>query len=147
VTAVFDASVAGKLLFPEVRSDLALSLYEDIVATGEPVIAPTLLKYELVSVASHKMRYEGATLSRAMAALTHLPTYEIAYYDTDPVWERVLEIASAHRLLVYDVQYVVLAEAAQCHVWFDDEEVVTRLRRDFPFVRRLADYTPPPQDQ
>ncbi|MBI4198363.1 MAG: type II toxin-antitoxin system VapC family toxin [Chloroflexi bacterium] len=101
---VVDASVLAALAFQEERAEAARALLD-----GAVLYAPTLVTYELVSVARDKILRNPASgqdireqLMEALAMDFHL--VEVSYPE-------VLELALARRLSTYDACYLYLASS------------------------------------
>ena len=112
---VADASVLGALVFGESRAEEAAAL----LAEG-PLYEPTLLAYELASIARKKIFQDPdlhssitQTLGRALAA-------EMNWVDVD--YLETLRLAVESGLTTYDASYLYVAQSLDVGlVTFDDQ--------------------------
>ncbi|MFQ6117123.1 MAG: type II toxin-antitoxin system VapC family toxin [Candidatus Bipolaricaulia bacterium] len=103
-TKVVDASVLGALLFGEPRAQEAFSLLQ-----GAELYAPTLLDYELASIARKKvLRYpkqrEGLVEALRLGLSLDLHRVEVDH-------EAVLHLSLETGLTTYDAGYLSLARS------------------------------------
>ncbi|MBC7942109.1 MAG: type II toxin-antitoxin system VapC family toxin [Chitinophagaceae bacterium] len=98
---VVDCSVFAALLFDEPAADAAARRLE-----GRALHAPSLVRYELTSVARHKQR-RGLPLADALAALTDFDLQRVQLHSPTPT--AVLTLAAQHSLSAYDAAYLWLA--------------------------------------
>jgi predicted nucleic acid-binding protein len=100
---VVDASVVVAFSFRESAQDRAAAfLY------SRALHAPSLLDYELASVALRKVRHEnlsGADVAQGLIVVTDLA---IQRHPSDPA--RLIELARRYSLTAYDAAYLALAE-------------------------------------
>lgn len=137
-----DTTVVAKLFSDEDRADFARSLFADAVRAGEPIIAPPLLRCELVSVVRRKMRREGVSLTEAATILDDMLALPIDVQDDIELFRLALRPTERYSLSAFDAQFVALAEIAGCDLWLDDERAVKAIAGRLPRVRRLAAYGP-----
>ncbi len=72
-----------------------------------PSPRPSLLGYELASVAAAKAGRHGVEASAARAALEALAALDLERHEVDP--EQVFDLALRYRLTAYDAAYLWLA--------------------------------------
>jgi predicted nucleic acid-binding protein len=101
---VIDASAFAAVIFGEPGGDAIWPRLR-----GATLFAPTLLPFELASVARKKMRRAPADASRILLALATAlePRWGIVWREVDAV--DVLIIANATGLTTYDASYLWLA--------------------------------------
>jgi len=101
---VVDASAFAAFVFQEPEGGAIATRLN-----GASLFAPTLLKFELASVARKKMRAQPARASRILMALATAleERWGIVWCDVDPT-EAVL-VANATGLTTYDAAYLWLA--------------------------------------
>ena len=115
---VVDASVVAALAFQEPNAGRAISLIE-----GFDLVAPTLLPYELASVASKKARRYPSQRDAIVRGLQAALDLGVRLADIDHI--ATLELSLDTGLSTYDASYVYLARRLELPlVTFD-----TRLRR------------------
>jgi predicted nucleic acid-binding protein len=118
--AVLDASVVLKWFRGEGERHLAAarSLRAAFEAGELVVLAPTLLRLEIVNVAARRWGWGEEALVALAAALD-----ELGFELTEPDLSRVARWA-ARGLTAYDAAYVALAEAEAARLITDDDFIV-----------------------
>jgi predicted nucleic acid-binding protein len=101
---VIDASVLGALLFGEPRADEAFSLLH-----GATLYAPTLLDYELTSIARKKILRYPEQKERLLTALKIGLSLDLRRVEVDH--ESALHLSLETGLTTYDASYLALARA------------------------------------
>jgi predicted nucleic acid-binding protein len=101
---VVDASVLGALLFGEHRAQEAFSLLQ-----GADLYAPTLLHYELASIARKKSLRYPRQREKLMAALRLGLSLDLHSVEVDH--EVALRLALETGLTTYDASYLMLARS------------------------------------
>lgn len=104
--AVVDASLVCALLFDEPEAEQARQ-----AAGGFALQVPTLLDWEVASVAATKVR-RGAPAAAAADALADLGRLPLQRAEVD--FSEVLALASRYGLSAYDAGYLALAAALRC---------------------------------
>jgi len=101
---VVDASAFAAFVFQEPEAGAIAARLN-----GASLFAPTLLKFELASVARKKMRTQPLRASRILVALATAleERWGIAWCDVDPI--EVVLVANATGLTTYDAAYLWLA--------------------------------------
>lgn len=103
MAVVVDASALAALVFSEPERDIVARQLD-----GQALHAPTLLDYELASVAMKKLRKRTATAAALFAALDAVRHVPINRVQPDMV--QVLALAAATDLTPYDASYLWLAK-------------------------------------
>jgi predicted nucleic acid-binding protein len=99
---VVDASAVAAILFGEAAAD---SIVERLGAS--PLAAPSLLPYELVSVAASKVQRGEVSTEAAVTALEAFARLRIALHEPDAL--EVFRFTVRTRLTAYDAAYLWLA--------------------------------------
>lgn len=99
---VIDASVAAAWCFREPMAKEAFSLL-----SGAELHAPSLLAYELTSIARRKVENEPANIELISEALRTVLSLPINWSDVNH--PAVMEIALAENITTYDASYLYLA--------------------------------------
>jgi predicted nucleic acid-binding protein len=107
---IADSSVGVSWAVPSQASDATDDLL-DTVATGTPLVVPTLWSFEVANsllVLLRRKRILALERDRALGALAQLP---LVMDDEGPrlALGRISELASEHGLSVYDATYLELA--------------------------------------
>lgn len=113
---VVDASVLGALLFGEPRAEEAFSLLQ-----GAELYAPTLLFYELTSIARKKVLRYPRQRERLIEALRLGLALDIQQVEVDH--EAALQIALETGLTTYDATYLSLARSLRVPLATFDERL------------------------
>jgi len=108
-SVVVDASAVAALVFGEPDAEAVAARL-----AGRPLIAPTLLRYEMVSVYLKKLRRyaaERSALSEMLRAYSQLEIQEV-----QPDTEEVARIAEETGLTAYDAAYLWLGQLIRAPV-------------------------------
>lgn len=105
-TVVVDASAIAAILFREPKEDAV-----QLAIEGCNLVAPRLLRYEIVHVALKKQRASPAMSSVIAAALRRFKG--LAVRETDVPVSDVFEVARGSGLSAYDASYLALARSMQ----------------------------------
>lgn len=143
-----DASVAAKWVLQEELSDQARALYRARLRMREPIVAPSLLLYEMTNVIRQQIRKpEGMSLVAASRALADFLAASIEFRSPPGLHQLALQIADDHSLpAAYDAHYLALSDLLGCEFWTADVRLLQRVQRALPFVRWLGDYALPDAD-
>jgi predicted nucleic acid-binding protein len=139
-----DASLAIKVIVPEVDSDKADALFERWASAEIQLIAPVFFEVETDSILRQKVSLRRElTADEAQRAFASLRALPIKTRHSEEQRERAWEIA--HQLqfpTVYDATYLALAELRQCDFWTADEKLFKQVRNKLAFVQWLGNYSP-----
>lgn len=121
--AVLDASVVGKLVFPEVDSEVAVEVVEELVAAGTALHAPGPLFVELANLGRKKVvRGEGEPRdARELLAVAEGLGFTI--WPVRDLAAAGLEIGLETGVSAYDGLYLALAEHVDGVLVTADEEL------------------------
>ena len=137
---VVDASVAVKLLLPEVHSDRAAALFELIALPTPTVIAaPDLLYVECANVLRSRVKrrmMEAATAREALEILRALPIETSSASDDI---DESLAFALSHDISAYDACYVRLAIRLGAPLVTADRKLLTALEKSRASVLWIGD--------
>lgn len=135
-----DASVFGKLLFPEEYSDLADALVADALAAGDRIVGPHLLPVEVTTIIRRQMRAARLPLVEAQEILGGFLAYPIELIEDAGLHREALALTARFSLGAHDAHYVALVQLLGCDVWFADVRVMRAVAGRLPFVRWLGHY-------
>jgi predicted nucleic acid-binding protein len=141
---VIDASVCGKLLWPEEHSDRAAALFNDADQTGWRLAAPVILPVEMTNLIRRRMRAERLLIERALALLDDFLAQSIDLLTDADLHRAALRLTGAHSLGGHDAHYVALAQRLGCEMWTADERILRAAAGRLAFVRWIGDYVSPP---
>jgi predicted nucleic acid-binding protein len=131
---VLDASVAVKLVLPEIDSDKALALEADYRNQIHELIAPDTYPIEIAHALTKAERRGLLLIGQAETRLARLLTYPPDLISYLPLLSRAVEIANQARIGVYDCLYVALAEKEGCELVTADTRLVSNLGQQFPII-------------
>jgi predicted nucleic acid-binding protein len=140
--AVVDASVSLKWLFDdEVGVPQAQALRNcHLTDPAEfPLFVPSLWRYEVANGLAVAARRGRLTYDLARDALTDFLTLGVKVVDPEDL--RVLELALAYGIAVYDAAYVAVAEKTGSMLWTADRffyETVRGKRQDIGWIEDWA---------
>lgn len=101
---VVDASAVAAVVFGEAAAERIVARLE-----GRQLAAPSLLTYEIVSVAGRKLRRGIVSARTAVVALTTFLRMRITLHEPDSL--RMFQLASRTGLTGYDAAYLSLASS------------------------------------
>ncbi len=133
-----DASVVVRLVESTTPDSPAIRLWRGWYEDGRPIVAPSLLYYE-VSNALHRYVVMGELLpEEATEALEAALRIEInMYFDAD-LHRRALHLAKSLSLsATYDAHYLALAERLGADFWTGDHRLVRAVQHALPWVHAL----------
>jgi predicted nucleic acid-binding protein len=135
---VLDSSVAVKWVLPEVDSDKALHLRDDVRNGVHEVLAPDIFPAELAHALTKAGRQKRIDRTKARALWRSIMLDSPALHSSVPRAERAIDIATQFNIAVYDCLYISLAEQEVCEWVTADDKIVRNLQADFPFIVPLA---------
>ena len=137
---VIDASVAAKWLFPrEVRAQEAEALLTDSIQQSDPIVAPSLLLFEIANIIRQRMIREGLALADADRLMVRFLALPVQLQAPAGLHQRALAVADAYGLrAAYDAHYVALSLVLRCDLWTDDQRLIRQLGGALGNVRELG---------
>jgi predicted nucleic acid-binding protein len=140
---VVDASVCGKLLWPEEYSERAVSLFDDADQMGWRLAAPVILPVEITNLIRRRMRAERLPIERALSLLDDFLAQPIDLITDADLHRAALRLTEAHSLGGHDAHYVALAQRLGCEMWTADERILRAVAGRLTFIRWIGDYVSP----
>lgn len=120
---IVDASVAVKWFVLEELSDRALAL----VDSDSILAAPDLIRLEVGSALSRRVREGSLEAIQALSGMSALPRYFAELLPFDGVLADAMQISMAIKHPLYDCLYVAVANARQCKIITADQKFVAKL--------------------
>jgi len=102
--AVVDSSVTAALVFAEDNREEVVELLK-----GRQLLAPSLIVFELVSIASKKCALGLLTPSQALTSFEEFREFDVGLHDV--YMPACLRVSLDHRLSAYDASYLHLSRA------------------------------------
>jgi predicted nucleic acid-binding protein len=125
----------------EILTEHAKALLAHLKKEQTQIIAPTLMRYELVAVTRKWVYRDLITPEEAQRALNTLLHYPIINMIDDDLLTRAYELAEQFNLpTAYDSQYLAVAERYQCDLWTTDERLFNAVNDGFPHIHWLGDW-------
>jgi predicted nucleic acid-binding protein len=139
--AVLDSGILLVTVQTESLTQQAKTLIADLAEEQVQMLAPALLRYELISVTRKWVYRNLITPEEAQRALNTLLRYPIISVIDDDLLHRAYELAAQfNRPTAYDSQYLAVAERYQCDFWTTDERLFNAVNDRFPHIRWLGDW-------
>jgi predicted nucleic acid-binding protein len=133
---VLDTSVIAKLFLDEPYSEKALEIKDGHLSGELEVLAPSLLKYELVNTLIYK-RFKSEEVKEAVEVITD---YGFSFVELDSVTlNRIVELSVKYGITAYDAAYVAVGSLSDADVYTADEKLLGRVKK-LNFVKHLRDY-------
>ena len=133
-----DASLVVRLLASGAPESPVVQLWREWHASRHPLVAPTLLYYE-VSNALRRYAAQGELLpEEAAEALEAALRLGIVLYGDADLHQRALELAARFSLpATYDAHYLALAERLGAEFWTADRRLTQAVQATLPWVKLL----------
>jgi len=135
-----DASFMVALLVPESFSQNALALWEEWVLGDVEILAPALLRYEVISALYRKGLRGLVTWEDSQAAQAQFLALDIEFQDPPALPIRAVELARFYqRPNTYDAFYLALVEYLDCFLWTADERLYNAVHASFGYIRWVGE--------
>jgi predicted nucleic acid-binding protein len=140
-TVCLDASLIVRMFDPEfVEYVKVRELWDIWHAQRMPLIAPSLLRYEVTNAVFRPVRLGLADADRALNVLRSLDKFPIRYFDAIALNVAAFEVARDLKLsAAYDAHYVALARQERAGLYTADIRLANAASSKFPFVRYVMD--------
>lgn len=135
---IVDASVILSAFFPDEDQAQAQSLIREHVMGRVPLVAPTLLLYEVTNAVVQAQRRGRISDEQAEKILT---SFEGLGIDLRPVtWQQVLPLALRFDRSAYDAAYLALAETSEQPLITGDRRLYNAVHEHLDWVQWMGDY-------
>ena len=136
---VLDSGILLATVQTETFTEHAKTLIARLADEQIEMIAPVLLRYELVAVVRKWVYRELTTPENARTALNTLLRYPVTTVIDDALLRRAYALAMEHnRPTAYDAQYLAIAERYQADFWTADERLFNVVSGKFPRINWLG---------
>lgn len=133
-TICVDANIAVEVITATAPSRI-VGLWEDWLQRRDLLVAPRLIRYELVNVIFKSRRAGAISESTATDLMTAMLELPIMLHDTESIHHRALWLASRFNLpATYDAHYLALAEELNCEFWTADKRLAGAVRDELDWV-------------
>lgn len=116
MTLVVDASAISSIVFGEAEG-ATIAAHID----GEPLVAPTLIDYELANIGWKKLRRHPDKHATLMMAMSRVPSLQITKVAVP--FDELFALASETGLTAYDASYLWLARSRDLELVTLDEQL------------------------
>jgi len=136
--AVIDASVALKLVLPDVLREQCKALIARLLDEGCQLVAPALWAYETTSTLCKAVHFEQLTPTEGQRGLAQIMALGIHLIPPDDAQNRqAFEwTLRMKRGAAYDSYYLALAENLGCDLWTADRRLRNAI--DLPWLRWIG---------
>src|SRR5947209_2800336 len=124
---VLDSSVAAKWVLPEVDSDRARRLRDDVQSSIHAIIAPDIFAVEVAHALTRAERQGRVAVGEAAALWTGVMSTPPKTARSAVLLSRAIDISSQLRVGVSDCVYVALAERRKWKLVTADDRLVSNL--------------------
>lgn len=139
---VIDSGILLAIFLKEPSSAKSVALLNQLAAQNLQLVAPTLLRYEVISVIRKAVVQSRITTSEAASAINIFFAQSIIYEVSDALLLRGYDFATQlGRPVAYDAQYLAVAERYQCDFWTADERLFNAVSNTLPWVKWLGNFT------
>jgi predicted nucleic acid-binding protein len=138
---VCDSGILLKSVLPEPDTKKAETLLENWKVATVRIAAPTLFKYEIVSVMRLSV-YKGIlSIEEAVRRRNYLLEYPVETIIDEALLKRGYELATLYnRPRAYDAQYLAVAERLSCEFWTADEKLFNAVNRSLNWVKWIGNF-------
>ncbi len=113
-------------------------LWQSWFAVRQPIMAPTLLFYEVSNALYQYHRVQSMSAETIREALDTALTLPIHLRATDDMHSDALRLAERYGLrAAYDAHYLALAERLGAEFWTADRRLAQQVAGELPWVRLL----------
>jgi len=135
-----DASFVIRLLESASPDSIPVRLWVEWHEAERPVVAPTLLYYEITN-ALHRYVAHGMLSPQEAAELLDMALkLDLTLYGDAELHRRALKLAETLSLpAAYDAHYLALAERLGAEFWTADKRLMRAVQETMPWVRLLEE--------
>ncbi len=136
--ACVDASFVLRLLESTTSQSPPIRLWIEWHEDGRPIVAPSLLHYEITNALHHYVVHGDLLAEEASELLKLALKLDITLYGDADLHQRALNMAKNLSLpATYDAHYLALAERLGAEFWTADKRLVRSAQKVMPWVRLL----------
>lgn len=130
-----DANILVQLVIGGAQATLITNLWTSWHEAEHPLIAPTLLYYEISNVV-HRHVLQGLLLpEQADKALATVLSFDVALYSDANLHQRAVVLARQFSLpAAYDAHYLALAERMNAEFWTTDRRLAQAVQATLSWV-------------
>jgi len=134
---VLDPSAALPWVLPEQDSAKAIQLRDDAGNAVHELLAPDIFPAEVFNALLKAERTKRIKVGEAKTLYASIAADIPALHPYLRLMPRAGEIASRHRVALYDCLYIALAEREACEIIAVDQGIIN-LQSQFSFIRALS---------
>ena len=127
MSLVVDANLIVAIALPLPFSDSSHKRLATWKQAGEPILAPVLWEYEVISALRKAIYYGWLTLEEAGIALRQIMDLNIQSVppSKDLHWEALVWAKQLGQVRAYDAQYLALADQIGAEFWTADQRLAS----------------------
>jgi len=137
VEVVVDASIVMRWVVSQEGSARAQEFLAASLQAGVRLMAPNILRYEVLGALSRLYRRRHMTQADVEEAYWLFRNFRPELRDTADIIAPALNLALKHQFSYWDALYVALAELRKCPLVTGDARLYRSVARSFPDVRLL----------
>jgi predicted nucleic acid-binding protein len=127
--------------FTETYTEPAKALLRRWQQASIHIAAPTLFRYEIISVMRKSAFRSLFTADEALKSRDFLMEYPVHLMIDDDLLRRGYDLAAKfNRPTAYDAQYLAVAERLKCEFWTADERLVNAVQKDLSWVKWIGNF-------
>jgi predicted nucleic acid-binding protein len=144
---LIDASMLIKAYIQEENSARVHQLLFEAGQAYSNIIlhVPEFCLLECTNILWKKITFENMTLAKVELSIQHLMELPLTFYIAKPFIQRALEIGVAHRMAIYDMVYLALAEKLKLPLITNDDrqgKIATQLGIPLKLITDFPEYQP-----
>lgn len=141
---VIDSGVLAASVVEETYSKQADALLSWIKAQDLVIVAPILLRYEVVATL-RKLTHRGTIKADdGISLIREALNTPIQWVLDEALLERAYLLATEHGLpTAYDAQYLAVAERLDCDFWTFDKRLFNTVHEKLDWVHYVVNFSPP----
>jgi predicted nucleic acid-binding protein len=135
-----DASLVMRLIRPDTQAARLKTLWNGWRHDGRPLIAPTLMFYEITNGLRRLVRHGDMTLDQAVRLLDAALRLPITLFGDPQIHRRAIELAVQFSLPAsYDAHYLALSEHMRAEFWTADAKLSRAVEPTLTWVHLIDD--------
>jgi predicted nucleic acid-binding protein len=139
-TICVDASFIIRLITAPPPNSFYFALWEQWIATGADIVAPSLLFYEIVNGLYRQVIANNLSPEDAEQLLQAALMFPIRFYQDNSLHQRAYSLAQElHLPATYDAHYLALSERLNAEFWTCDRRLFNTVQATLSWVRLVTE--------
>lgn len=137
-----DASLALAWIIPAQVSDAATALWRKWEEEAVELVGPPMFHAEVTAVLREEVFFKRMSPEEGEESYSIYLDILLRVVDSPAIYRRAWELAREHnQRRTYDMQYLAVAELADCEFWSGDKRLVNSLQGKVSRIRWVGEYT------